>query len=1140
MIMEKMNIEFGGMTRVPDGAMAKDGDMEVLMNVRHEAGELVPMKRPKRAETDENLWGFQIHKNSGCTLAIAEDYIVSIDEMNKILPIKAISYREKTYKDYVEEADMREELLLKEEEFARDFVYRVYSNGVLFLDAMGDMPAFDGATPWEEYNKNIKKIICGPLVASISEDAFKGLVNLELVVYGADYRTLYDSLPEKEGIEEIFFCPPPTVVTSPALGATSNRKRKSYVPEAFYMDFYHLFYDDFGSELNLLPKIETDMPYKAKGIAIMGNIVVVTTETQNLYVIYRNGMFEFLGEIPAFPELTFVLKSHVSQFQTSSKYDLQTFPDTTNSGDGKEDTRNTDNIWWYAKKGFFDSALNQLYEDGDFVDRALFKGALRLFDGSYINLSQTFFVADNEFYTMTTAEGIENKVGPGIDNFKWYVHTQGDQKDNIFNVFVKGFHVEILTDGIPNKWRDIVVAIDVFTTGSIMDWQTVEKFPVANFNDTVEHLGKGVKKGEVWEIKKPELLLKEVNEANVFYKFASYDIDGKNIFKTENTAPSHLAVKDALKDNNNHVLVGDNSFLYNGRLHLYKTKNVLFEGYSDYFAKLTSNGFDERIEDITTEVEIETDRSLEKVVKSIKLLKCYFSNQYLLPPLLTYPDERAKAMTVYFRSFEGVKRKRFNLRRHESLNLAFHLEYVINDGLYYINNFATYDFTEYFRVVDNDKFFNVIKDLFGEVITGDGFSYRIDRYGVNNYVEIQNLTTGEWKKVKYEDAGIELIVKDSSGINRGQVRLSIGIQGDGETNKYLKIKPIAVDDTWEVYDGEVPTKTIVREMKDDVLKVSAVDNPFYFPVTQTYKFDGPIVNMASNTEALSQGQFGQFPLFVFTTEGVWAMQVDTSGKGAYVSQSPFSREVCSGEVLPISGGVVFGTDKGVMAISGGEVVELSQMLDGTSPFMHSYNDGLFRKIYELAGFSMILNPVDIKEYIKGAKLAYNYKNSEIIVSNSDFGFSYVYGLKTQKWSMTDVVFTDTTNSYPELIVYDENIRIEYNNERGVDVPVVLITRPIKFSTLDHKRLRQAALRCVHYSDLYFYVLGSNDGVTFSCITGKETVADERNMRDIITSMSRSRMYKFFSIVVTGRLDADARVSVVQLLVDAGFADNKLR
>ena len=118
-----------------------------------------------------------------------------------------------------------------------------------------------------------------------------------------------------------------------------------------------------------------------------------------------------------------------------------------------------------------------------------------------------------------------------------------------------------------------------------------------------------------------------------------------------------------------------------------------------------------------------------------------------------------------------------------------------------------------------------------------------------------------------------------------------------------------------------------------------------------------------------------------------------------------------------------------------------------------------------------------------------------------------------------------------------------DGESGV-VPVVAITRPVKVDTLDFKRLRQAALRCTFEGSLNFYVLGSNDGANFVCITGKEYPSVNGNeptdvtRRDLITSMSRSKQYKYIAIAVAGNMKG--RVSLTEMLVEGGFASNQLR
>jgi hypothetical protein len=249
-----------------------------------------------------------------------------------------------------------------------------------------------------------------------------------------------------------------------------------------------------------------------------------------------------------------------------------------------------------------------------------------------------------------------------------------------------------------------------------------------------------------------------------------------------------------------------------------------------------------------------------------------------------------------------------------------------------------------------------------------------------------------------------------------------------------------------------------------------------------------------------------------------------------------------------------------MAISGGQVVELSKPLDGLEEMLFNFSGPLAGQIFARAGYDGYekFEPVPIREYIQGesgnvkgesgAKLAYNYLHNEVILSNPDekYKYSYVYSLDSQTWGMIDTKFDITTNSYPELVVYNNNEMKQYifDDSTTGAVPVVAITRPFTLGSLDYKRLRQAGLRTTFEGSLNFYLLGSNDGASFVCITGKEAAevkgenGEVKTYRDLITAMSRSKQYKYFAIAIAGQMSG--RVSMAELLVDAGFANNKIR
>lgn len=769
-----------------------------------------------------------------------------------------------------------------------------------------------------------------------------------------------------------------------------------------------------GGELSVRYGEKLEGNIKDSGVnsfAIMGNIVIMYLENSVEYAIWRNGDYVYLGELPEAPWLEITTNTVEESVLTEGKYDMYYNSETSELYNG------------YVQKGFIDHALSLVYKQNCYIDRAFFIVALKLFDGTYIATSSPYQISSGE----TT--GLVNTV-------RWspFTGSASDRYKATASGLVPTF--KILDESIEalERWEDVIVSIDIFTSGSIMN-KGVKK---ATYESKVTD-GTTVKVGQEYEmydwLKASEI--KENIENATFRKVAEFDLSGNIIWSVEDTSPSNLAVQEALTFNPMHSYASKGCYTYNSRMHICDYRNILYKGHSYYY--FMNDNYD-RTYTVYTFIKIENG---VKIVKT----NAKFVGLYA-PGYIIYPDSRAFKMQFFS---EDGKYVEIPLKAHRFNNYSFY----INVENYEIPGSSSEDESHIFPAVFNNF-----------VFTQEGTPPKID--------------------------------------------------------------------------------SIVEQ--PNVLKVSAVDNPFYFPTAQTYKFEGNIVGLASNAEAISTGQFGQYPLFVFTTEGIWAMAVDASGQGAYVSQSPFSREVCSGAVCPVSGGIVFTTERGVMAISRGQVTELSAPLDGMTTDYMEYQEGFWEKIYEKAGFDFYFQPEEIREYIKGAKLAYNYLHNEVILSNRNYDYSYVYSLANQEWSIINRVFDITTNSYPELVVYNNDKQLRYEFTEGNDkVPVVAITRPVKVETLDFKRLRQAALRCTFGGSLNFYVLGSNDGVSFVCITGKECptksevesgITSVSIQRDLITSMSRSKQYKYIAIAVAGNMRG--RISLAEMLVEGGFASNQLR
>jgi hypothetical protein len=246
------------------------------------------------------------------------------------------------------------------------------------------------------------------------------------------------------------------------------------------------------------------------------------------------------------------------------------------------------------------------------------------------------------------------------------------------------------------------------------------------------------------------------------------------------------------------------------------------------------------------------------------------------------------------------------------------------------------------------------------------------------------------------------------------------------------------------------------------LKVSNVSNPFYFPAKQTYTVSSRnIVAMATATTALSTGQFGQFPLYVFTGEGVFALSVGT-GDIAYANSFSVTRDVCNNpdSIVSTDDAIVFSTDSGLKVLSGSTVRDISSDMEGYLPTAVD-SSPIIKKIAGVGGFSDKLSSTEFIYYLEEAKVGYNYEDKEVIVANRNYPYSYVFNMQSGSWYKISASINRFLNSYPECLAVfnDHGVYNMHNGHRTVN-KILLLTRPIKFGTLTHKRIVQSAIRGV--------------------------------------------------------------------------------
>ena len=222
---------------------------------------------------------------------------------------------------------------------------------------------------------------------------------------------------------------------------------------------------------------------------------------------------------------------------------------------------------------------------------------------------------------------------------------------------------------------------------------------------------------------------------------------------------------------------------------------------------------------------------------------------------------------------------------------------------------------------------------------------------------------------------------------------------------------------------------------------SEVNNPFYFPLLGINTVGtGEIKGICSAAKALSEGQFGQFPLYAFTTEGVWALEV--SSTGTYSARQPITRDVCTNSrgITQLDSAVLFPTDRGIMLISGSQTRCISESVSSEYPFDATLLPG-FTKLHAMLGHEpatdKCLPTLPFSEFLKQCRMLYDYVHQRVIVYAPGITYAYVFSLKTNQWGMMYSDIASHLNSYPDALV------VNSSESQAVAVRCLYVTRPLK-------------------------------------------------------------------------------------------------
>jgi hypothetical protein len=372
----------------------------------------------------------------------------------------------------------------------------------------------------------------------------------------------------------------------------------------------------------------------------------------------------------------------------------------------------------------------------------------------------------------------------------------------------------------------------------------------------------------------------------------------------------------------------------------------------------------------------------------------------------------------------------------------------------------------------------------------------------------------------------------------------------------LKMKPHPYLNCAYAYDGF--NKTLASRMEaeppvrngnafvagENKIQVSKMDDPFVFPPEGVFTFQAPVVGVATAGTPLSQGQFGDNPLYVFTEDGVWAMTVDEEGN--FRSTRPSERYVCNNpaSITVTEAGILFSTDNGLILLREGTFTNLTLHMKGSGyKLSEAAKDCIRNATAYFRDIDGIVDQASLIEYMKSAYICYDAAGQRLILVSDNYpNYQYVFYFETATWHKmysAEYALVRPINSFPEchcvgykvnsegkrnILLFDLSTDYE-RDEPNDSMPALVITRPFDLDNPDvYKVITDVRIRGkFRYTPPRFMLEGSNDGVNF-----------------YVLNSLRGKSWKLFRLtIVSGGLEKHDRISWIDVMYETRFT-NRLR
>lgn len=333
--------------------------------------------------------------------------------------------------------------------------------------------------------------------------------------------------------------------------------------------------------------------------------------------------------------------------------------------------------------------------------------------------------------------------------------------------------------------------------------------------------------------------------------------------------------------------------------------------------------------------------------------------------------------------------------------------------------------------------------------------------------------------------------------------------------------------TWSRAQANGFTEKVNWKRESNAINVSAPYNPFVFPVEYSYGFGGEIIDIVTSYLPVSAVQYGQYPITVFTTNGIYALE-QGNGSVLYGNIVPLQPYVLDGPALATPAGTFFVSSKNLYLLAGREALCVSIALNGKRELNLRNLDSYNALCFDLA---QMITKEDFEDYLASVTLFYDTFQNELWVCSRNMitPYSYVFNLDTKMFYKSHNKYTSQQIASRYAIefncLYGNSSLVDvYDENDGANMPILLQSRPMPlevFYTHIQRMLMFADAELTYSNKLCVSVFGSDNLQDWKCIISAQK-------KDVILKQVRTnkaaKSYRDYIILVSGSIASDTDLS----------------